>query len=80
MTLIEAAKLYVSRRRSQGSPFISTDVNLHAFCRSCGDLQLNDLTSEHVIRFCNKSECAAATRLSKFSAVNALLSTSPHAA
>ena len=69
MRLNEAITLYVSRRRHQGSPFISTDVTLRAFCRYCGDLMLDEVNAEHINRFANMPSCAPSTRLSKFSAV-----------
>ncbi len=73
MILSEAVALYVTCRRSQGSPFTSTESTLRAFCRSCDDLALAEVTSEHVTRFCNRSECAPTTRLSRFSAVKCFL-------
>ena len=73
MRLTEAVTLYVSRRRSQGSPFVSTDVTLRAFCRYCGDLRLHEVTAEHVTRFSNKSDCLPVTRLSRFSGVKCFI-------
>jgi integrase/recombinase XerD len=67
--LLEAVVQYVARRRSEGAPFISSDVVLRSLCKFCGDIDLRGLTTVHIARFLDTSNCAAVTRTTKFSAV-----------
>jgi integrase/recombinase XerD len=67
--LIDAVALYVARRRSEGAPFISTEVVLRSLCKFCGAIELRDLTAGRIQEFLELPRCAAITRLTKFSAV-----------
>jgi integrase/recombinase XerD len=69
MKLALAVDKYVSRRRSDGSPFVSSELNLKAFCRWCGDIELSSLAAERVTEFLNSSRCNSVTRVSKFSSI-----------
>ncbi len=69
MKLALAVEKYVSRRRSDGSPFVSSEINLKALCRWCGDIELSSLAAERVADFLNSPRCAAVTRVSKFSSI-----------
>ena len=69
MKLALAVDKYVSRRRSDGSPFVSSELNLKAFCRWCGDIELSSLAAESVTEFLNSPRCNAVTRVSKFSSI-----------
>jgi integrase/recombinase XerD len=69
MKLTLAVEEYVSRRRSEGSPFVSSEANLRALCRWCGDTELHNLTSARVGEFVNSPHCNAVTRAGKFSAI-----------
>ncbi len=69
MKLALAVEKYVLRRRSDGSPFVSSELNLKAFCRWCGEIELSNLTAESVTEFLNSVSCNAVTRVSKFSSV-----------
>ena len=73
MKLALAVDKYVSRRRSDGSPFVSSELNLKAFCRWCGNIELSSLTSEGVTEFLNSPRCNAVTRVSKFSSIKCFL-------
>jgi integrase/recombinase XerD len=69
MKLALAMERYVLRRRSDGSPFVSSELNLNAFCRWCGDIELSSLPAESVTEFLNSARCNAVTRVSKFSSI-----------
>lgn len=73
MRLAVAASNYVDARRSDGSPFHSSEVTLRSFCAHCGDISLNQVTSDLVSTFANNPKCAASTRVSKFSGVKCFL-------
>jgi integrase/recombinase XerD len=51
------------------SPFVSIEINLKAFCRWCGEIELPSLTAESVNEFLNSDRCNAVTRVSKFSSI-----------
>jgi integrase/recombinase XerD len=69
MKLSLAVEKYVSLRRSDGSPFVSSEVNLKALCRWCGPIELSSLDAKRVAEFVNSPRCAAVTRVSKFSSI-----------
>jgi len=69
MKLALAVEKYVARRRSDGSPFVSSELKLKALCRWCGHIELSDLSAAKVSDFLNSPRCAAVTRVSKFSSV-----------
>src|SRR5271154_2968569 len=69
MKLALAVEKYVFRRRSDGSPFVSSEVNLKALCRWVGDIELSSLAAERGAEFLNSPRCAAITRVSKFSSI-----------
>ena len=69
MKLALAVEKYVSRRRSDGSPFVSSEINLKALCRWCGDIELSSLSAESITEFLNSPRCNAVTRVSKFSSI-----------
>ena len=69
MKLALAVEKYVSRRRSDGSPFVSSEINLKALCRWCGHIELSSLSAERISEFLNSARCAAVTRVSKFSSI-----------
>lgn len=73
MKLREAVALYVARRRSEGAPFISSEVILRSLCKFCGDIELRDLTADRIEVFLNLPRCAGVTRKTKFSAVKCFL-------
>lgn len=69
MKLALAVETYVSLRRSNGSPFVSSEVTLKALCRWCGPMELSSLDAKRVAGFINSPRCAAVTRVSKFSSI-----------
>jgi integrase/recombinase XerD len=69
MTLASAVEAYVSRRRSEGSPFVSSEATLRSFGKWCGNIQLSDLTVNKIDTFLNSKRCTGVTRLSKFSGI-----------
>jgi hypothetical protein len=69
MKLALAVEEYVSRRRSDGSPFVSSELNLRALCRWCGHIELPNLAAERITEFLNSPRCHAVTRVSKFSSI-----------
>ncbi len=69
MKLALAVEEYVSRRRSDGSPFVSSELNLKALCRWCGHIELSSLAAERITEFLNSPRCNAVTRVSKFSSI-----------
>src|SRR5271170_5477425 len=69
MKLALAVEKYVFRRRSDGSPFVSSEVNLKALCRWCEHIELSSLAPERVAEFINSPRCTAVTRVSKFSSI-----------
>ena len=69
MKLALAVAKYVSRRRSDGSPFVSGEVNLKALCKWVGDIELSSLAAKTVAEFVDSPRCAAVTRVSKFSSI-----------
>ena len=69
MTLSDSVDRYVRKKRSAGASFLSGEINLRAFTRFCGDIDLSHLKGDLVTAFLKSTECSAITRLSKFSAV-----------
>jgi integrase len=69
MKLAMAVEEYVSRRRSDGSPFASSELNLKALCRWCGHIELSSLAAGRITEFSNSPRCNAVTRVSKFSSI-----------
>lgn len=73
MRLTDAVAAYVEARRIGGSPFYSSETTLRAFCRHCGDIDLDAVTVDLVSAFSNKARCVAVTRVSRFSGVKCFL-------
>jgi integrase/recombinase XerD len=69
MKLALAVEKYVFQRRSDGSPFVSSELKLNALCRWCGHIDLSDLSADRISEFLNSSPCTAVTRVSKFSSM-----------
>ncbi len=69
MKLALAVEEYVLRRRSEGSPFVSSELNLKALCRWCGHVELSSLAAESITGFLHSPRCNAVTRISKFSSI-----------
>lgn len=73
MRLADAVNAYVEIRRHSGSPFHSSERTLRAFCRYCGEIELDGVTAHLVSTFSNNPACVPATRVSKFSGVKCFL-------
>ncbi len=73
MRLAEAVAIYVEARHRSGSPFRSGEITLRAFCRHCGEVNLAELTADHVSSFSNNPRCAPVTQAAKFSGVKCFL-------
>jgi site-specific recombinase XerD len=69
MKLSEAVAHYVGRRRSEGSPFISSEITLRSLCKFCGDIELRQLSTDRIAKFLNAAKCSPNTVGTKFSAV-----------
>jgi hypothetical protein len=57
MTLASAVQAYVSRRKSEGSPFVSSESTLRSFGKWCGDIRLSDLTVNTIDGFLDSKRC-----------------------
>ncbi len=73
MRLAEAVTSYVEARRNNGSPLHTTEVTLRAFCRHCGNIDLDKVTADLVSSSSNDPRCVSVTRISKFSGVRCFL-------
>jgi integrase len=73
MKLSEGVAGYVSRRRAEGSPFVSSENVLKILCAHCGDLDLQDLSADHVASFIHSPKIAPGTRSSRYSVVSSFL-------
>jgi integrase/recombinase XerD len=70
MKLSEAVASYVSRRRAEGSPFVSSEAVLKILCVHCGDVDLLELSADHVARFIHSPKISLGTRSSRYSVVS----------
>ena len=73
MKLSEAVAGYVSRRRAEGSPFMSSEAVLKVLCVYCGDLELQELSANHVASFIHSPKISPGTRSSRYSVVSGFL-------
>ena len=73
MKLSEAVADYVSRRRTGGSPFVSSEAVLKIFYVHCGDLDLQELSTDHVASFIHSPKISPGTRSSRYSVVSGFL-------
>jgi integrase/recombinase XerD len=71
--LSEAVASYVSRRRADGSPFVSSEAVLKILCVHCGDLELRELSADHVASYIHSPKISPATRSSRYSVVSGFL-------
>jgi hypothetical protein len=69
VTLRDAIKLYLSRRRSEGRAFVSAERILMAFAKMCGDLDAGELTAQHVFAFVTAPHRKAVTSESTFNTI-----------
>jgi integrase/recombinase XerD len=70
MKLSEAVASYVSRRRAEGSPFVSSEAVLKILSVHCGDLDLLELSADHVASFIHSPKISLGTRSSRYSVVS----------
>jgi hypothetical protein len=61
MKLSIAIDQYVARKRTDGYAFRNEEYRLAMFCRSSGDLDISDLSSDHVVAYLDRSEVAIVT-------------------
>jgi integrase len=61
MKLSIAIDQYVARKRTDGYAFRNEESRLAMFCRSSGDLDISDLSSEHVAAYLDRTEVAIIT-------------------
>jgi integrase/recombinase XerD len=73
MKLSEAVSGYVSRRRAEGSPFVSSENVLKILCAHCGDLDLQELSADHVASYIHSPKISPVTRSSRYSVVSGFL-------
>jgi integrase/recombinase XerD len=71
--LSEAVAGYVSRRRAEGSPFVSSEAVLKILCVRCGDLELQELSADHVASYIHSPKISPVTRSSRYSVVSGFL-------
>jgi integrase/recombinase XerD len=71
--LSEAVAGYVSRRRAEGSPFKSSGTVLKILCIHCGDLDLHELSADHVASFIHSPKISPVTRSTRYSVVSGFL-------
>jgi integrase/recombinase XerD len=71
--LAEAVDGYVSRRRAEGSPFKSSASVLKMLRVHCGDLDLRELSADHVASFVHSPKISPVTRSSRYSVVSGFL-------
>lgn len=73
MTLSEAVSDYVSRRRADGSPFVSSAAILKILCIHCGDLDMQDLCADHIESFIHSPKISPGTRSARYSVVSGFM-------
>jgi hypothetical protein len=61
MKLSIAIDQYVARKRTDGYAFRNEESRLAMFCRSSGDLDISDLSSDHVVAYLDRTEVAVIT-------------------
>ena len=61
MKLSIAVNQYVARKRTDGFAFNNEESRLARFCKSSGDLDISDLSSDHVVAYLDGSEVAIVT-------------------
>jgi integrase/recombinase XerD len=66
MKLSIAVDQYVARKRIDGFAFSSEGARLAMFCKSSGDLNISDLSSDHVVAYLDGSEVATVTWRQKY--------------
>ena len=73
MTLSEAVAGYVSRRCADGLSFVSSRIVLKTLCVHCGDLNLKELSEDHVGSFIHSPKLSPVTRTCRYSIVSGFL-------
>ena len=73
MTLLEAVAGYITRRRADGLSFVSSGIVLKTLCAHCGDLDLQELSADHVASFIHSPQLSPATRTCRYSVVSGFL-------
>jgi integrase/recombinase XerD len=73
MKLSEAVTSYVSRRRTEGSPFVSSAAILKILCIHCGDLDIQDLSADHIESFIHSPKISPGTRSARYSVVSGFM-------
>jgi integrase/recombinase XerD len=73
MKLSQAVASYVSRRRADGSPFVSSEAVLKILCVHCGDIELQELSADHVASYIHSPKISPVTRSSRYSVVSGFL-------
>lgn len=73
MRLAEAVAHYLTNRRQDGAPLVTTEITLRLFCKHCGDIDIERVTAELVSSFSNDAKCLPVTRVSNFGRVNCFL-------
>ena len=66
MKLSIAVDQYVARKRIDGYAFSNEESRLARFCKSSGDLDISDLSSNHVVAYLDSSEVATVTWRQKY--------------
>jgi integrase len=61
MKLSIAVEQYAARKRTDGYAFSSEECRLARFCKSSGDLDISDLSSDHVVAYLDGSDVATVT-------------------
>lgn len=57
---------YVARKRIDGYAFSNQESRLARFCKSSGDLDISDLSSDHVVAYLDGSDAAIVTWRQKY--------------
>jgi integrase/recombinase XerD len=73
MKLFEAVAGYVSRRRTDGAQFVSSEVVLKLLSVHCGDLELQELSADHIASFIHSTKLSPVTRSGRYSVVSGFL-------
>jgi integrase len=66
MKLSIAVDQYVARKRIDGYAFSNEESRLARFCKASGDLDISDLSSDHVVAYLDGSEVATVTWRQKY--------------
>src|SRR5258708_21181573 len=61
MKLSIAVDQYVARKRIEGYAFSNEESRLARFCKSSGDLNISDLSCDHVVAYLDGSDVATVT-------------------